>query len=64
MIKMDYSKVIDYTKKANKEVFANAYYVPLTKDYMLNFQLYGKKVPLESAEEKAIKPKANKKMEM
>ena len=41
---IDYNEVIDYTKKANKEVFANAYYKKLNESYTLNVQLLGKKV--------------------
>ena len=45
-IKIDYSKVIDYTAKANKEVFANLYYRKISNDYVLNLQLLGKKVAI------------------
>ena len=49
-IKIDYSKVIDHTKKANKEVFANTYMFRISDDYTLNLQLYGKKVAKELVE--------------
>ena len=49
-IKIDYSKVIDYTKKANKEVYANAYYKQLDKNFTLNLSLLGKKVAKKPAD--------------
>ena len=52
-IKIDYSKVIDHTKKANKEVLANMYYTKIGEPYVLNLQLLGKKVAKIS--EKVIK---------
>ena len=53
-IKVDYSKVIDYTKKANKEVFANAYYKKLNDYFTLNIQLLGQKIKAEVVDVKGI----------
>lgn len=53
-MEVDYSKVIDYTKKANKEVFANAYYKKLTDYYTLNFQLLGVKITKEIEVQESI----------
>ena len=43
-IKVPYDKVISYTAKKNKEVFANLYMKKLGKnnEYTLDLQLYGK----------------------
>ena len=43
-IKVPYDKVISYTAKKNKEVFANLYMKKLGTDdyYTLDLQLYGK----------------------
>lgn len=53
-IKVPYSEVIAYTTKANKEVFANLYYVKLNDNYTLNLQLLGKKV-IKAVEDKEVK---------